>query len=522
MTRPTARPADLVLVGGTIYTMDPLRPRAEGVAIAGGRVEVVGSAAEVRRRIGPATRVIELAGRAATPGLVDGHAHLYGLGLALETLSLKGLTSPEAVAAAVAAAAAGRAPDEWILGRGWDHELWPGKQFPARGVLDGVANPVALRRIDGHSLWANAAALKLAGVTRASADPQGGRIVRDAAGEPTGVLVDHAMELVESKIPAPAPEVVRRRILLAARAAVAVGLSGVHEMGIPEPVVAVYRQLAAERALPLRVYAFLSGEGHVDALPAPDVDKDGTAMFVLRGVKLYSDGSLGSRSAALLEPYSDDPKNSGLVLMSRDELTHAAETVARAGWQLAVHAIGDRANRTVLDATAAAHVGPERRFRIEHAQVVAPSDFARFASLGVIASMQPSHATSDSPWAEARLGPERIQGAYAWRTMLAAGVHVSGGSDFPVEETAPLVGLWAAVTRGGWHTEQALSLEEAIRIYTVEPAFASFEEERRGRLAPGFVGDVTIFDRDLVPERLRETQVALTIVGGAVVYDRGH
>jgi predicted amidohydrolase YtcJ len=520
--RPTPPAADLVLVGGTIYTMDPLRPRAEAVAITGGRVEAVGGAAEIRRRVGPHTKVIELAGRAVTPGLVDGHCHLYGLGTALERLSVRGLASPEAVVAAVTAAAAGRAPGEWIVGRGWDQNLWPVKEFPARGLLDGVANPVALRRIDGHSLWANAAALRIAGVTAATADPPGGRIVRDAAGAPTGVFVDNAMETIERHIPEPTAEVVRRRILAAATVAVASGLVGVHEMGIPDAVVAVYRQLAAEGALQLRVYAFLEGEGHIGAIAArrPDVDAAGTARFVLGGVKLYADGSLGSRSAALLAPYADDPQNRGLVLMTAADLTRAATALAPAGWQLAVHAIGDAANRAVLDAYAAAGVVPERRFRVEHAQVVAAPDFARFAAGGVVAAMQPSHATSDMAWAEARLGPERLRGAYAWRTMLAAGVHVVGGSDFPIEEIAPLVGLDAAVNRGGWHVEQRLTLDEAIRIYTVEPAYASFTEGRRGRLAPGYVADLTVFDRELVAERLAATRVDLTIVGGRVVYDR--
>jgi hypothetical protein len=527
--RPPTPAADLVLVGGTVWTMDPLRPRADGIAIAGGHVEAVGSDAEIRARIGPRTRVIELAGRSVSPGLVDGHCHLSGLGKALETLSLRGVTSIEEVAARVEATAAGRAPDEWIEGRNWDQNLWKVKEFPGAGLLDGVPNPVALRRVDGHSLWVNGPALRIAGVTRATADPPGGKIVRDARGEPTGVLVDAAMALVDTKIPPAPPDVIRRRIEAAQAAAVKAGLTGVHEMGIGDDVVAVYRQMAADGTLRLRVHALLTGAGHMGELPGrrPDRDPDGTSMFVLAGVKLYADGSLGSRSALLLAPYSDDPQNRGLVVNDEAQLIAGARAALAGGWQLAVHAIGDGGNRNVLDAYRAAGVPADRRFRIEHAQVVAPSDFARFAAQGVIASMQPTHATSDMPWAEARLGAERARGAYAWRTMLAAGAHVLAGSDFPVEEVPPIWGLWAAVSRqdrdrrppGGWFPDQRLTLDEALRAYTVEAAYASFQEAHRGKLAPGFVADVTVYDRNLVAEHLLDARAAMTIVGGTIVHD---
>jgi hypothetical protein len=477
--------------------------------------------------------VIDLAGRSATPGLVDGHCHLYGLGKSLEEISLRGEKTADAAAAKVADAARGRPAGEWIEGRGWDQNLWPKKEFPTHELLDRAApaHPVALRRIDGHALWVNAAAMKLAGVTRATADPAGGRIVRDGRGEPTGVFVDHAMGLIEARIAAPDAAVIRRRLLAAAKVATEAGLTGVHDMGLPDPVVDEYRKLAAAGELPLRAYLLLSGDEKLFAsLPQrhPDEDRDGSAMVVVRGIKLYADGALGSRGAALLEPYSDDPGNRGLTLMTREAMTTAAQAALRMGWQIAVHAIGDRGNREVLDAFAAAGVRPPNRFRIEHAQVVAPEDFARFGRMGVIASMQPTHATSDMPWAEARVGPVRVKGAYAWRSMIVAGAHVSAGSDFPVEEVPPLNGLWAAVTRqdrggkpeGGWHPEQKMTLDEAIHSYTVEPAYASFEETHRGKIAPGYVADFTIFDRELRPESLRETQISMTIVGGRVVYER--
>jgi hypothetical protein len=515
--------------------MDPARPRAEAVAVRGGRIAAVGSAAEVSALVGPGTRVIELGGRTVTPGLVDAHCHLYGLGVALETLSLRGLGSAAAVAEAVRGAAAARAEGEWITGRGWDQNLWSPPEFPGHAVLDAAApgHPVALRRIDGHALWANAAAMRAAGVGRDTKDPPGGKILRDAQGEPTGVFVDHAMTLIEASMPPVPPAVRERRILKAAEVAVSLGLTGVHEMGIDDGTVAVYRALAREGRLPLRVHAYLSGEGQMDSLPSrkPDADPDGTATFVLRGVKLFADGALGSRGAALLAPYDDDPKNTGLTLMPAEELRRSARIAAESGFQLAVHAIGDRANREVLDAFEAA--GPGRggalRFRVEHAQVVAPEDLGRFARIGAIASMQPAHATSDMPWAEARLGPARIRGAYAWRSILATGAHIAFGSDFPVEETSPLLGLYAAVTRqdprgsppGGWHPEERLTLDEALRLFTAEPAYAAFAEAHRGEIAPGFVADLTVFDRALAPDlTLLEAKADLVVVGGKIVRER--
>jgi predicted amidohydrolase YtcJ len=533
---PGVEAADLVLTGGPILTMRPDTPRVEAVAIRGGKIAAAGSAADLSRFVGPATRVVDLHGRTAMPGLVDAHCHLYGLGRALEEISLRGVASVEAAAKLVANAAQGRPEGEWILGRGWDQNLWTPPAFPGHAPLDQAAprHPVALERIDGHALWLNAAALRAAGIGKDTPDPPGGKILRDAAGEPTGVLVDRAMDLVESKMPSAPPAVRTRRILRAAALAASLGLTGVHEMGIDDDTVAAYRALAHDGKLPIRVYAYLAGAGRVDSLPGrtPDRDPDGTAMFVLRGVKLFADGALGSRGAALLAPYDDDPGNTGLVVTSPEELARAAKIVAQAGFQLAVHAIGDRANRAVLDAFAAAGAGPGRdlRFRVEHAQVVAPEDVPRFAALGVVASMQPTHATSDMPWAEARVGPARIRGAYAWRSILATGAHVAFGSDFPVEEPSPLLGLYAAVTRqdtqgrppGGWKPEQRLTLDEALRAFTVEPAWAAFAEAHRGAIAPGMVADLTVLDRPLAADRsLLDAHADLVIVGGRVAYERG-
>ncbi|MEZ4398451.1 MAG: amidohydrolase [Kofleriaceae bacterium] len=531
-----AEPATLILVGGDVVTNVATAPHATAVAVRGSRILAVGDDATVGALAGPDTRVVQLAGRTVTVGLTDGHCHLYGLGVASEQVNLRGLPTEAAAVAAVAAAAAGRAPGEWLEGRGWDQNLWGG-QFPTRASLDAAVGgrPVALRRVDGHAVWVSSAALAAAGITAATPDPAGGKLIRDAAGAPTGVLVDNAMSLIEARAPSPGPEVRARRIRAAAAQAVAAGITGVHEMGIDDDTVAVYRRLAAAGELPLRVSAYLTGDpDDLTQLAERAIDPDdGDDYFALIGVKYFADGALGSRGAALAADYSDDPGNRGLWVTSPEQLDRAVAAATRAGWQVATHAIGDAGVHATLDAyqhAIEANPGADLRLRVEHAQVMTADDIARLARLRVIASMQPTHATSDMPWAEARLGPERIKGAYAWRSILDAGGFIVAGSDFPVEDVAPLAGIYAAVTRqdragqpaGGWYPDQRLTLAEAIAAFTSAPAVAGFVEDQRGRLAPGLAADLTVYDRRLVADRsLLDAAVDLTIVGGELVYERG-
>jgi hypothetical protein len=524
--------ADLVLVGGDVWTGDPAHPHATAIAIRGERVFAVGSDEEIRAAIGPSTRVIDLHGRSATPGLVDGHAHLYELGQSLEWVDLRASDSAAEAAARMKQALS---REGWLIGRGWDQNRWPDRAFPTRAVLDAVTGdrPAVLERVDGHAVWASSAALAAAAITRDTADPAGGKIIRDAHGEPTGVLVDNAVDLVVAKEPAATAAQIERRIRAAAAIAIEGGLTGIHEMGIPDDVAAVYRKLDATHALPLRVYAYLRIDPSASAAlrdrkperAAPD------ARFEMRGVKYFADGALGSRGARLTADYRDDPGNRGLWVTPPDVLSRAIDDAVAGGWQVAVHAIGDAGNHAVLDAYQAAlraHPG-DRRLRVEHCQVLLPEDIPRFAALGVIASMQPTHATSDMPWAEARLGGERIKGAYAWRSILASGATLVAGSDFPVEEPRPLLGIYAAITRqdpsgkppGGWYPGQRMTLDEALRAFTAAPAYAAFAERDRGTLAAGMRADLTIFDRALAPASLVDTRVDLTIVDGAIVFDRG-
>lgn len=529
--------SDLLLRNGVIYTMDEARPNAEALAVRGGRILAVGTEAEVRRASGEPARTIDLAGKTVVPGLIDAHGHMENLGLSLETLNLTQARSADDVAAMVRAEAARRKPGEWIRGRGWDQNKWPGKEFPTHQPLTAAApaNPVYLIRVDGHAGWANAAAMEIAGVKRDSPDPSGGRIMRAANGDPTGVFIDRAQGLVGSRIPPPSRDQLKNLLAHAAAECARVGLTGVHDAGVAPAGIEAYKELIAEGRLPIRVYVMLAGL-------TPSLDdylKRGPELgerLTVRTIKLTIDGALGSRGAALLEPYSDEPGNRGLVLIPSAQYASVLERALDRGFQMNTHAIGDRGNRIVLDSYEAAFLARkewprDHRWRIEHAQVLAREDFPRLARLGLIASMQGTHATSDMPWAEARLGPERVRGAYAWQTVLKLGVKIANGSDFPVESPNPLWGLYASITRqdhqglpaAGWFPDQRMSRQETLRSFTLDAAYAAFEEKDKGSLAAGKLADLTVLSRDImqVPAaEILKTEAVLTIVGGKVVNEK--
>ncbi len=524
--------ADIVFVNGDIRTMDPANPRAQAVAIANGQIAMVGTTDDVMKLVGPGTQRIELAGKTVTPGLIDAHCHLYGLGVDLESVSVRGAASEAATAQLVIEAAKTRPADEWLIGRGWDQTRWPGARFPTKATLDAAVSdrPVVLRRVDGHAIWVNSNALAAAGITKKTKDPAGGKILRDQAGEPTGVLVDNATDLVDTKAPVASAEVRERRIKLAAQVAIQAGITAVHEMGIDDDTAAVYTALAQRDELPLRVHAFLAGDASPRGLERL-AKKPGasTGHFAMRGVKFFADGALGSRGARLYRPYDDDKKNSGLWVTEPGQLAAAIDTAVANGWQVAVHAIGDAGIGAVLDGYLAAtkkHAG-DLRLRVEHTQVITDADIGRMIEARAIASMQPTHATSDMRWAEARVGKQRIAGAYAWRTMLDKKIPVAFGSDFPVEDVPPILGIYAAVTRqdadgspdGGWYPAQKLTLDEAIAAFTTGAAYAEGAEATRGVIAVGRPADLTVFDTALVADKSLLTANAwLTIVDGAIVW----
>jgi predicted amidohydrolase YtcJ len=477
--------------------------------------------------------VIELPGGLAVPGLHDAHLHLEGIGRAAEQADLRGARSPAEVRERLQAFLADHPDVSALRGRSWDQSLFPGATFPHWRDLDGLDRPAVLTRVDGHAVWVNRAVLEQAGIGPDTPDPEGGRILRDEDGQPTGVLVDNAIDLVWDHLPRPTSADRRRWLALGAERAADAGLVAAHEMGMSVESYFALLDLDAEEGLPLRVFVYLDG-----SQPGAYKQLGGCGRLrsrvELRGVKLFADGAMGSRGAALLDDYSDEPGHRGLLLTDPKLLAYRASLAELAGCQVAIHAIGDRGNRVALDAIQVAQrddpEGPgdpgDRRHRIEHAQLVHPDDFARFVELGVVASMQPTHATSDMRWAEARVGPARLEGAYAWRTMLDLEVPLAFGSDAPVEDERPSLGIHAALTRqdaeglppGGWLPAQRLELEEALAAFSQGAAYAVGHEGELGRLEVGHLFDVTVFDRDPrgAPPDWLEARAVATVVGGAL------
>jgi predicted amidohydrolase YtcJ len=534
-----AQAPDTIFSGGRIVAQadPPFATPPTALAIRDGAIVAVGTDAGILALRGPQTEVLELAGATVVPGLVDSHAHLYGLGKSLAEIDLMGTASPADILDRVREGAERVADDAWIEGRGWDQNDWPVREYPRRKLLDEIVpgRPVLLRRVDGHAAWANGEALRRAGITAATRDPDGGSILRDTDGEPTGILIDNAVDMVVDVIPPTGPEETRRRILVAIDHCLARGLTGVHEAGISWERAAVYRDLAARGELGLRVYAMYEDEpSTLDRALAEGPVFAADGMLTIRAVKLYADGALGSRGALLLEDYADQPGHRGLQVTAADHMRDVMRAAGRAGFQVCAHAIGDGGNRLVLDLFAEV-LGQmnltDPRWRVEHAQILDAADIPRFAELGVIAAMQPVHCTSDMDWVDERLGEDRLAGCYAWRSLLASGAALCFGTDFPVEQVSPLAGLYAAVTRthpdgtpiGGWQPQEALDAATALELYTLGSARAGFQETRLGRLQPGFQADLTILSGDPVTAPAAEllgVEVVMTVVAGKIAYRR--
>lgn len=537
-----APPADMLFVNGTVYTATDGMPKAEAVAVRNGRIVFVGSSADAKKLKGPKTKVVDLAGKFLFPGFTDAHCHIFGIGQRELTLNLEGTPSLETFLSKVKERVAQSKPGEWVVGRGWIETFWTPPVFPTRQDLDKVApdNPVCLQRADGHALVVNSAALKIVGVDKSTPNPYGGEILRDkTTGEPTGMFIDQAQGRVGMFLPRPTDADGAKALEVGVKRELSLGWVQVQNAGCSIPEIELMRKLYREGKLKIRIYNAVSGPG-----PAADLLlKGGTVIggeggrFTMRTIKLYMDGALGSRGAALLEPYADQTDSKGLFVLKPEEIQAVCVAALRAGVQIETHAIGDRANRQVLDIyeRAFAAVPPaqrkvrEPRWRIEHAQIIAPADLPRFAKLGVIPSMQPSHAIGDLHFALRRLGVERLAGAYAWKTLLESGAKIPAGSDAPVERGEPMIEYYAAVARKdltgfsgeGWHPEQAVSRAEALKMLTLYPAIAAFEEKERGTVEIGKLADFTILSADIMtiaePDILK-TVCAMTVVGGEIVF----
>lgn len=530
---------DLLFIHGHIITMSSYQPVAEAIAITGDKITWVGSDQEARKQFPSAKSTIDLHGATVLPGIIDAHTHLFELGKSLLRLNLKDVPSEEEAVARVRERAKSIPAGGWILGWGWDEGKWaahPDNQALSRASPD---NPVLLTGLHSFAAWANKKALELAGITKDTPDPQNGKILHDEkTGEPTGILLNRAQELVEKRLPPMTLEQTKKAIELAARECVRNGLTSVHEARVSGMMLQAYRELMREGRLPLRIYAMLDGADKtlVQEWLARGPEIDAHHQLTIRAFKLFADGALGSRGAWLLEPYSDAPQTRGVVTTPEADIYDLTRRSLAKGFQVCTHAIGDGANRMTLDAyEKALHEFPsarDARLRVEHAQVLASADIPRFAQLKVIPSMQPTHCTSDMGWAEKRIGAERIKGAYAWQSLLKTGVHLPLSSDFPGETLNPFYGIYAAITRqdtqgnpaGGWHPEQRLTLDEALRGYTLEGAYAEFEESAKGSLEAGKLADMTVIDRDITklastPKEILSVHVLKTFIGGKLIYE---
>ncbi|MEO5977604.1 MAG: amidohydrolase [Chryseolinea sp.] len=547
------KPADLVIRGGKIYTMSSDKPSVEALAISGDRIIAVGTNDEIKRYVGDDTKVVDLAGKVATPGFIESHAHLMGVGFNELDLDLMNVKSFDEIVELVQAAVAKSKPGQWIIGRGWHQEKWdvkPDKMvkgFPVHNKLSEAApnNPVFLGHASGHAAIANAKAMQIAGVNQLSKEKllaeegEGGEIIRDESGNPTGLFNERAMSLISDHIPQNSSERNQQALDLALKACLRYGITSFHDAGASRETIDLYHKFKADGKLSVRLYVMITGSDRdlVYELLKKGPEIDTTGSLTIRSIKLYCDGALGSRGAWLLAPYEDRKDFYGMATLSMDTILKTSQLALQHGFQVCSHAIGDRANREVLDRYEAAlkkdnTVGKDHRFRIEHAQHIDPADIPRFAKLGVIASMQAIHMSSDRPWAIERLGDKRIvEGAYMWQSLLKSGAKVINGTDAPVEPINPIPCFYASVTRktlkgqpeGGYEAKEKMTREQALRSYTLDAAYGAFEEKIKGSLEVGKLADITIFTKDImsIPENeILTTEVSATIVGGKVAYEK--
>jgi hypothetical protein len=528
--------ADRIFINGHIVTMSESLPEAEAFAVGDGKIAAVGTTKEIRRAY-PDTKMEDMLGKTVMPGIVESHVHLLDLGKSFVELNVAAAKTPDEVVQKVKERVSQVPAGEWVTGWGWDEGAWA-KNYPTNEQLSQASpnNPVWITGLHGFAGWANAKALEIAGITRDTPNPQNGEVLKDSkTGKPTGILKNEAQGLLTRHIPPLSPALTERALTLAGEECLTYGLTTVHDAKVSRPMLEALRSLAAKRQLKTRIYVMLDGADKelIESFLEHGPEVDPEHWLTIRCIKVFADGALGSRGAALFEPYSDAPETRGQMTTSQDEIFKLTTRALKAGMQVAVHAIGDRANRITLDTyeTALKELpqATDHRLRIEHAQVVALQDIPRFSRLGVIASMQPPHCTSDMPWAENRVGPERIRGAYAWRSFLNAGVRVPLNSDFPGETPNPFWGMYAAETRqspdgkpeGGWHPEQCLTRKEVLRAYTVESAYAGFEEKIKGQIAPGMLADFIVISDNIltVPSRaLLSLKVEQAYVGGNLAY----
>ena len=545
--------ADLVLRGGTVATVDPAIGQAEAIAIGGAEILAVGSNEEIASYIGEATEVIELDGRFVMPGFIEGHGHFMSLGRAKQILDLNNVRNWDEVVNMVAVAVDQAEPGDWIFGRGWHQDKWDSvpedavQGVPVNTTLNQVApdNPVLLGHASGHAAFANDAALTAAGVGDDTPDPDGGTIVRDVSGRATGLLRETAQRLLNDAVekyasrltPEETDQVMRERVFLAGREALSHGVTSFHDAGASFDTIDFFKRLEEEGSLPIRLYVMVRRQSNeeMDArLPAYRMLAEGNDFLTVRSIKRQIDGALGAHGAWLLEPYVDLPETAGLVLEPVEDIERTAEIAVKHGFQVNTHAIGDRANRETLDIyqrvfERAGVDGKSLRWRIEHAQHIDPADVPRFAGLGVIAAMQGVHCTSDGPWVATRLGEERTRlTSYPWRDLIDSGALIGNGTDVPVEPIDPIASYYASVSRmtkdgSRFHAEQSMTRQEALESYTINNAFAAFEEDIKGTLTPGKLADMVVLSQDLLTveeARIPETEVEMTILGGAVVYRR--